>query len=85
MASERGTLGPSVGPHTGRLGDTGLHALIQQVEGNIIQPIVMSQAVRLHPALDLFAMLVMDTLLGLVGLVPAVPEAATCQVLVKEL
>ncbi len=61
------------------------YTVIQQVEGNIIQPIVMSQAVRLHPALVLFAILVMGTLFGLVGLILAVPVVATCQVLVKEL
>ncbi len=31
--------------------------IIQQVEGNILQPIVMSQAVNLHPALVVFALL----------------------------
>lgn len=61
------------------------YTVIQQVEVNIIQPIVISRAVRLHPALVLFAILVLDTLLGLVGLVLAVPVAATYQVLIKEL
>ncbi|MDP8947584.1 MAG: AI-2E family transporter, partial [Actinomycetota bacterium] len=58
---------------------------IQQIESNIIQPVVMSQAVRLHPALVLFALLVMGTLFGVVGLVLAVPLVATFQVLVNEL
>ncbi len=61
------------------------YTIIQQIESNIIQPIVMSQAVRLHPALVLFALLVMGTLFGVVGLVLAVPLVATFQVLVNEL
>ncbi len=61
------------------------YTIIQQIESNIIQPVVMSQAVRLHPALVLFALLVMGTLFGVVGLVLAVPLVATFQVLVNEL
>ncbi|MDP9478171.1 MAG: AI-2E family transporter [Actinomycetota bacterium] len=59
--------------------------VIQQLEGNVLQPIVMSQAVNLHPALVVFALVVMGTLFGLVGIVLAVPLAAALQVLVREL
>ncbi len=59
--------------------------VIQQVEGNVLQPIVMSQAVDLHPALVVFAIVVMGTLFGLVGIFLAVPLAAAVQVLVREL
>jgi len=58
---------------------------IHQVEGNILQPIVMSRAVHLHPALVVFAILTMGTLFGLVGVFLAVPFAAAVQVLVREL
>ena len=59
--------------------------VIQQIEGNILQPIVMSRAVDLHPALVVFAILVMGTLFGLIGVFLAVPLVATLQVLVREL
>ena len=58
--------------------------IIQQVEGNVLQPVVMSQAVNLHPALVVFALVVMGTLFGLVGIFLAVPLAAAVQVLVRE-
>ena len=59
--------------------------IIQQIEGNILQPIVMSRAVDLHPALVVFAILIMGTLFGLVGVLLAVPLVAALQVLVREL
>ncbi len=59
--------------------------IIQQIEGNLLQPIVMSRAVDLHPALVVFAILIMGTLFGLVGVLLAVPLVAAFQVLVREL
>jgi predicted PurR-regulated permease PerM len=59
--------------------------IIQQIEGNLLQPIVMSRAVDLHPALVVFAILIMGTLFGLVGVFLAVPLVAAFQVLVREL
>jgi predicted PurR-regulated permease PerM len=59
--------------------------IIQQIEGNLLQPIVMSRAVDLHPALVVFAILIMGTLFGIVGVFLAVPLVAALQVLVREL
>jgi predicted PurR-regulated permease PerM len=59
--------------------------IIQQIEGNLLHPIVMSRAVDLHPALVVFAILVMGTLFGIVGVFLAVPLVAALQVLVREL
>ena len=59
--------------------------IIQQIEGNLLQPIVMSRAVDLHPALVVFAILIMGTLFGLIGVFLAVPLVAALQVLVREL
>jgi predicted PurR-regulated permease PerM len=59
--------------------------VIQQIEGNILQPILMSRAVDLHPALVVFAILTMGTLFGIVGVFLAVPLVAVVQVLVREL
>lgn len=59
--------------------------VIQQIEGNLLQPILMSRAVDLHPALVIFAILTMGTLFGIVGVFLAVPLVAAVQVLVREL
>ncbi len=58
---------------------------IQAIEGNLVQPVVMSQAVELHPAVVVFALLITGTLFGLVGVLLAVPLVASLQVLVREL
>lgn len=62
-----------------------VYLAIQAVESNLIQPIVMSQAVSLHPAVVVFGLLVMGTLFGFVGLLLAVPLVAALHVLVQEL
>ncbi len=59
--------------------------IIQQIEGNILQPVLMSRAVDLHPALVIFAILTTGTLFGIVGVFVAVPLVAVVQVLVREL
>lgn len=61
------------------------YTALQLFEGYVIQPIVMSQAVRLHPALVVFAIVIMGTLFGLIGVLLAVPVVAVIQVLVNEL
>ncbi|HEY7850821.1 MAG TPA: AI-2E family transporter [Ktedonobacterales bacterium] len=59
-----------------------LFLLIQQLEGNLVQPLVMSRSVHLDPLLVLVAILVGSELLGLFGAVLAVPFAALLQSLV---
>ena len=61
------------------------YILIHQVEAHIVQPVVMSRAVALHPVVVVFAILVMGTFFGLVGLLLAVPLVAASKVLVQEL
>jgi predicted PurR-regulated permease PerM len=63
----------------------GAYLAIQAVESNVIQPIVMSRAVELHPAVVVFALLIMGTLFGFIGLFLAVPLVAALYVLVREL
>ncbi|MBA2442311.1 MAG: AI-2E family transporter, partial [Rubrobacter sp.] len=58
---------------------------IQQFESHVIQPVVMSRAVSLHPAVVVFALLIMSTLFGFVGLLLAIPLVAAIHVLVREL
>jgi predicted PurR-regulated permease PerM len=58
---------------------------IQAVEGNLVQPIVMSRAVSLHPVTLVFALLAMGTLFGFVGVFLAIPLVAALHVLLREL
>jgi predicted PurR-regulated permease PerM len=58
---------------------------IHQVEAHLVQPVVMSRAVALHPVVVVFAILIMGTFFGLVGLLLAVPLVAALKVLVQEL
>jgi predicted PurR-regulated permease PerM len=55
----------------------------QTVESNIVTPRIIGQAVGLHPVWLLFALSVMGTLFGLVGMLVAVPMAAAAGVLVR--
>lgn len=61
------------------------YTVIQQIESNVIQPVVMSHVVSLHPAVVLFGVIFMGAVFGFVGLLLAVPLVATVQVLVREL
>ncbi|MDQ5812579.1 MAG: AI-2E family transporter, partial [Actinomycetota bacterium] len=51
----------------------------------LIQPIVMSRAVSLHPAVVMFGLLIMGTLFGFVGVFLAIPLTAALNVLLREL
>lgn len=50
---------------------------IQQVEGSVLSPRIMSSEVDLHPALVIFSLLVGAELAGLLGMLVAIPVAAT--------
>ena len=58
---------------------------IQFIEGNIVHPLVMSRAVSLHPVIVVFALLIMGTLFGFIGVLLAIPLTAALFVLVREL
>jgi predicted PurR-regulated permease PerM len=61
------------------------YVLIQQIEGDLVYPVVMSRAVSLHPAVIVFGLFVAGLLFGFVGFLLAVPLVAAVQVLVHEL
>ena len=61
------------------------YTAVHQIEAHLIQPLVMSRAVALHPVVVVFAILIMGTFFGLVGLLLAVPLVAASKVLVQEL
>jgi predicted PurR-regulated permease PerM len=63
----------------------GLYLVVQQVEGNLLQPLIQQHAVRMPAAVLLFALLVAGILFGLTGVVLAAPLAVATLVMVKRL
>jgi len=53
--------------------------LIQILDGNILQPILLAQSVKVHPVTVLVALLIGASLLGVWGVVLAIPVAAFLQ------
>ncbi|KPP81631.1 MAG: hypothetical protein HLUCCA04_07475 [Oceanicaulis sp. HLUCCA04] len=62
-----------------------LFIVIQQLEGNVIQPLIQRRAVDLPPVLLLFSILAFGILFGTLGVILAAPLAVFAYVLVKEL
>lgn len=62
-----------------------LFIVIQQIEGNIIQPLIQRRAVDLPPVLMLFSILAFGVLFGVLGVILAVPLAVLTYVLIKQL
>jgi len=56
----------------------------QQVENNVIQPVVYRRTVAIHPLIVIVAILIGASLLGVLGALLAIPVAATVQIVVKE-
>jgi predicted PurR-regulated permease PerM len=56
-----------------------------QVDGNVIGPLVMARAVKLHPAVVAIGVVVVDRLFGFLGLLVAVPIISGFLILVDEL
>ena len=62
-----------------------LYLFIQQIEGNVLMPLVHQYTVELAPALTLTAVLIVGTLFGFVGVFVATPLVAVGVILVKML
>jgi predicted PurR-regulated permease PerM len=56
---------------------------VQQLEGNVLEPLLMSKSVRLHPVAVLIAIAVGIELAGIVGALFAVPVLATVRAAVR--
>lgn len=63
----------------------GLFVVIQQLEGNLLQPIIQRKMASLPPAVTLFAVLAFAILFGAVGALLAAPLAVVTLVLVQDL
>jgi predicted PurR-regulated permease PerM len=59
--------------------------IVQQIDGNIINPRLMSNKVGLHPLWVVFALLAGGELGGLVGMLIAIPVAAILRLIFREL
>jgi predicted PurR-regulated permease PerM len=58
--------------------------IYQQVENNVIQPVVYRRTVQIHPLVVIVAVLIGGSLLGVLGALLAIPVAASVQIAVKE-
>ena len=57
--------------------------IVQQVEGNVLQPMLQSKAMGLHAAMVLLSVTVGSALAGIIGAFLAVPVAATIAVVFR--
>lgn len=62
-----------------------LYVVVQQLESNLLQPIIQQKAVDLPPALLLFSIVVGGLLFGLIGVLLAAPMTVLAYVLIKRL
>ena len=62
-----------------------VYVATQQIEGNVIIPIVMSRQLKLHPAVIAIGVVVVGKLFGFVGLFVAVPILSTIFILSEEM
>jgi predicted PurR-regulated permease PerM len=61
-----------------------LFVIYQQLQDRVIQPLLYSSAVRIHPAIAIISILVGAELAGVLGALLAIPTAATIGVLIDE-
>lgn len=63
----------------------GLFVAIQQIESNLIMPLVEKRMIRIPPALFLFAVVAIGLVFGFLGVLVAAPLTVVAYVLVKKL
>jgi len=56
----------------------------QQVENNLIQPVIYGRTVQIHPLVVIIAVLIGAALLGVLGVLIAIPAAAAIQSVVRD-
>jgi predicted PurR-regulated permease PerM len=64
---------------------TAVVVVVQQLEGNVFEPLIMSKSVKLHPVAVILAVAVGVELAGVVGALFAVPVLATTRAVVSSL
>jgi predicted PurR-regulated permease PerM len=63
----------------------GVVVLVQQLEGNVLEPLLMSRSVQLHPVAVLLSIAVGVELAGIVGALFAVPVLATARAVYRSI
>ena len=63
----------------------GLGVLVHLIEGNLVGPMIMERQVQLPPVLTMLSALIMGHLLGIIGLLVAVPVLAATMVVVRRI
>ncbi|HEX8074080.1 MAG TPA: AI-2E family transporter [Thermoleophilaceae bacterium] len=58
--------------------------LYQQVENNLVQPVIYRRTVQLHPLLVIVAVLIGASLLGVLGALVAIPVAGAAQIIARD-
>jgi predicted PurR-regulated permease PerM len=56
----------------------------QQIENNVVQPVVYRRTVQLHPLVVLIAVLIGASLLGILGALVAIPVAGAAQIVARD-
>ncbi|MGI8580134.1 MAG: AI-2E family transporter [Solirubrobacteraceae bacterium] len=59
--------------------------IYQQLENNVIQPMVYKRTVDVHPLVVIISILVGAALLGVLGALVAIPVAGALQIVVRDL
>ncbi len=59
--------------------------IVQQIEGNIVNPKVQGDATGLHPITVMFALLVCNRIWGPMGMLISTPVAAVVKIIIKEM
>ncbi len=77
-------IGFSISPETGVWTIVAI-VIVQQVQGNIVQPLVQASMAELPPALTIFSLIAAGVLLGPMGVILAVPLTVVGQTLLREL
>lgn len=63
----------------------GIVIVIQQLEGNVLQPLIVSKMVRLHPLAVIVAVMAGILLAGIIGALVAVPIVAVANTVIRRL
>lgn len=72
-------VGLSQGPLVG-IGVFVVIVIVQFIEGNLLQPIVMSKTMKLHPVTIMLGLLVCSHFWGIIGMIVATPIVATIKI-----
>ncbi len=62
-----------------------VYLIVNQLEGNLILPLIMARTVDMHPAVVTIGLLVMGALFGLIGVLIAIPLLSLVMILVQAL